>query len=157
MTSIKTPSIANTGTKEKSMGFLDRLHRKILILWMLLVCASLLCLLTFATIWYIWNDLQGDKLRSTEPAGRVLAVAQSTGLFTRALVETDLGFYSLTDGASLAKAENLSLQTRGNGARFLCDSHQRCMRLNESLDWHRPKPGTVTEPEQLPQPAGARP
>ena len=113
-------------------GLLDRLQRRLVALWLLLTCVSLLVLVTLATICLIWNDIEESSVRSTEPAGRVVSVSLASGWFTRTLVETDAGFFALTDGVGLGKGEALSLQMRGNGVRFLCDSQQYCMRLKES-------------------------
>ena len=66
---------------------------------------------------------------ATVPAGRVLGVQLHGGLFSSALVETDIGFYSLEEGVSFLKGEMLTLQERGNRSRFLCDSGQHCTRL----------------------------
>ena len=106
-----------------------------------------------AHIYTICNDIEEDNIRSTEPAGRVMSVAQSVGLFTHSLLETDRGFFSLADGVSMGKGEELSLQTRGNGARFLCDSQQYCMRLNESRHKSRRLPAAATAS----QPTGTQP
>lgn len=64
-----------------------------------------------------------------QAAGQVLTVTQSTGLLTRGLVETTVGFYSLGDGISVSKGEELTLQTRANRRRYLCDASHRCTPL----------------------------
>lgn len=71
---------------------------------------------------------------ATVPAGRVLGVQLHGGLFSRGLVETDIGFYSLEEGASFLKGELLTLQERGNRSRFLCDATRHCTRLLRPLE-----------------------
>ncbi len=56
----------------------------------------------------------------------MLSVTQTPGLLSRSLVETTLGFYAVGQGISLFKDEALTLQTRANQRRYLCDTRQRC-------------------------------
>jgi hypothetical protein len=62
-------------------------------------------------------------------AGQVLRVELKGDLFTRALVETDAGFYTLQEGASLRKGELVTLRERRDGSRSLCDLEGRCTGL----------------------------
>jgi hypothetical protein len=79
-----------------------------------------------AYLWFAHADLQ---VKSVADAGDVLEVSQTTGCSPRALVQTDLGFYSLTDGISLGRGERLTLETRQTNRRYLCDVQHRCTRL----------------------------
>lgn len=84
--------------------------------------------LTLSAVWLFLHDDQAP-LVSESPAGTVLRVELQGGLFSRSLVETDLGYYSLVEGVSLRKAEALTVKERRDGARELCDSSKRCTRL----------------------------
>ena len=78
---------------------------------------------------YYYDKHQGGIVQSVESAGQVMAVTLADGLLSGALVETDTGFYSLTQGVSLPKNKPLTLQVRANADRYLCDDRQRCTRL----------------------------
>jgi hypothetical protein len=118
--------------KPKPCPFLDRLQTGVLVIVVLCLCFGFLALFAAFTMAYLWSDYKEKDLLSVQSAGRVLAVSQTTGLLTRGLVETDTGYYSVIDGVSLNKHEALTLQTRGNRARFLCDSQQRCVALTST-------------------------
>jgi len=92
---------------------------------------ALACLLLSATGVYLYLlDQHGNRtVTSVVDAGNVLAVTQTSGLRTRSLVETTLGFYGLAEAVSLPKDEALTLQTRGNKRRFLCNASRRCTPL----------------------------
>jgi hypothetical protein len=97
--------------------------------WMLLIAGSLFLLAATAVVMYLM-DRQGYKtVECVQGAGRVLAATPISGLSTSALVETTVGFYSVSGGIGLSKAEELILQTRANRRRYLCDASQRCMPL----------------------------
>lgn len=78
---------------------------------------------------HVFMDEPGPRAIVVQNAGRVVSVSQSGGFITHALVETDLGYYALMDGVSLNKNEALTLETRSDKLRFLCDSQHRCLRL----------------------------
>lgn len=78
---------------------------------------------------YYYDKHQGGIVQSVESAGQVMAVTLTDGLLPGALVETDTGFYSLTQGVSLHKDKPLTLQLRANADRYLCDDSQRCTKL----------------------------
>jgi hypothetical protein len=118
--------------KPKPKPFLDRLQTGVMVIMVLCLCFGFLALIAAFTMAYLWNDYKEKDILSVQSAGRVLAVSQTTGLLTRGLVETDTGYYSVIDGVSLNKHEALTLQTRGNRARFLCDSQQRCVALTST-------------------------
>lgn len=136
---MTTQQPLNKKYERKSSAVLDRAQRDILILAVLLACFGVICLAITFPVLYIWNDIAEDEVLGIAPAGHVVNVSLTAGLWTRALVQSDTGFYSLADGASLDKGEALTLETRGNRSRFLCDSRQHCMQLSESLDKPRPK------------------
>lgn len=118
--------------KPKPCPFLDRLQTGVLVIMVLCLCFGFLALIAAFTMAHLWSDYKEKDILSVQRAGRVLAVSQTTGLLTRGLVETDTGYYSVIDGVSLNKHEALTLQTRGNRARFLCDSQQRCVALTST-------------------------
>ena len=57
---------------------------------------------------YDYDKHQGGIVKSIEPAGQVMAVTLTDGLLPGALVETDTGFYALTQGVSLPKDKPLA-------------------------------------------------
>jgi hypothetical protein len=78
---------------------------------------------------HVFREEPAPKATVVQNAGQVVTVSLGGGCFTRALVETDLGYYALVEAISLAKQEALTLETRGDKARSLCDSQHRCLRL----------------------------
>ena len=113
--------------------FLDRSLtriRQLLLTAVVLQTALSILLLCGVGVYGYLLDRDGDKtVLSVQGAGQVLRVTQTTGLLTRSLVETDQGFYSLRGGVSLTKAEALTIETRGNQRRHLCDARHRCVQL----------------------------
>ncbi|GAB3493906.1 hypothetical protein GCM10027399_14330 [Curvibacter fontanus] len=107
----------------------ERIQRVVLIIMVLCMGLSLLIVAVGGTAFYLLDRHQVKIVKSTEAAGQVMAVTLSDGLFTRALVETSIGFYALIDGASLIKGQPLTLEIRGNADRYLCDPAHRCTRL----------------------------
>nr|WP_295777773.1 hypothetical protein [Rhodoferax sp.] len=111
-------------------GQLDRIlfniYKMALLALAVLVAVSTV-LLSVTGVYIFLSDQGGDQtVRATQDAGRVLDVTTSSGLLTRSLVETTLGYFALADGISLYKGEDLTLQTRANGRRYLCDAGHRC-------------------------------
>lgn len=78
---------------------------------------------------YLMGRQGNQSVVCVQGAGRVLAVTPTRGLFTSAMVETTVGFYAVSGGIGLSKAEELILQTRANRRRYLCDASQRCLPL----------------------------
>lgn len=120
---------SNKQTKPSTIT--DRIQRSLLILMVLCAVQSLLIVTVGGTAYYLLDRHQVKIIKSTEPAGQVMAITLSDGLFTRALVKTSTGFYALIDGVSLEKNQPLTLELRANSARYLCDADHRCTkRLN---------------------------
>lgn len=127
-----TPSISRPRSA-RLKRLLQQLQTGVMVLLVLWLCLSFMVPAVVLPLAYFWSEHKEKEVIAVTSAGRVLTVSQTTGLFTRALVETDSGFYSLSDGVSLAKQEALTLETRGNRARFLCDSQHRCVRLMATI------------------------
>lgn len=112
--------------------WLDRIQRSALAIG---VMASVVALLLIAVIlvWAYLSDRDRERnakiVKAVEPAGHLLNVTLSGDWFARALVQTDRGFYGLADGVSLHRDAVLTLETRGNGRRYLCDEQHRCTQL----------------------------
>lgn len=108
---------------------LDKAHQLALTTLVVLMGLATVLLSTVGTVLYLWDRENDADVQSVEKAGRVRVVSVVPGLTTRALVETDAGFYALGSGVSLAKGEPMQLQTRGNGRRYLCTAQKRCVEL----------------------------
>jgi hypothetical protein len=115
------------------LGKVDRVlakMHKVLLTAMALLLALACLLLSAAGVYLYLLDQHGNRtVTSVVDAGNVLAVTQTSGLRTRSLVETTLGFYGLAEPVSISKGEALTLQTRENKRRFLCDANRRCTPL----------------------------
>jgi hypothetical protein len=108
---------------------LFQLQRLAVLAMVLLIAVSTLFLAAVGVYLYLM-DRAGDKtVTETIEAGKALHVVQFNGLLSRSQVETTVGFYALADGISLSKGEDLVLQTRANGRRYLCDAGHRCTPL----------------------------
>ncbi len=120
----------NTATPKSQLDrILFNIHKMVALALAVLVAVSIV-LLSVTAVYLCLLDQGGDQtVRATQDAGRALDVTQSSGLLTRGLVETTLGFFAVADGVSLFKGEALLLQTRANGRRYLCDASHRCTRL----------------------------
>ena len=131
-----TPTPTPTMSPPRSVRLqrlLARLQTSVMVLLVLWIGLSVMVPAVVLPLAYFWDEHKEKEVIAVASAGRVLMVSQTTGLFTRSLVETDNAFYSLVDGVSLAKQEAVTLETRGNRSRFLCDSHHRCMKLMTTL------------------------
>lgn len=97
---------------------------------LLAVVALTFAMLAWASglVWLLTHEDRAPVL-SESPAGLVMRVELHDGIFGRALVETDRGFYALIDAMSVNKGEQLTLLERRGGRRYLCDSQHRCTRL----------------------------
>jgi len=131
-TSAQTPKTgageAQRREAQPESGF-DALQRRALLFALIVLAAGLGLAALVVSGGYLAYRHGAPKVVATVPAGRVLGVQLHGGLFSSALVETDIGFYSLEEGVSFLKGEMLTLQERGNRSRFLCDSGQHCTRL----------------------------
>lgn len=127
---MESKSKTNALVTASSQGsFMDRLHRALLISAVLLVGVGTLVLAVLGSAWYLWDRENDPVVQTVRSAGRVHKLSLVPGLVVRSLVETDSGFYSVREGASLAKGEPLSLETRANTRRYLCDAQLRCLEL----------------------------
>lgn len=124
----KTSTLA-TVTANSRGSFMDRLHRVVLISTVLLVGVGTLVLAVLGAAWFLWDRENDAVVQTVRSAGRVKNLSLVPGLVVRSLVETDSGFYAVREGASLAKGEPLTLETRANTRRYLCDSQHRCLEL----------------------------
>lgn len=97
-----------------------------------LACAGTLIGLSLSaailTLDYLIRSHVPAQVLGTIEAGKVLRVQLQDGWSGRSLVETDRGFYALTD-ISLAKGETVTVQERDDRQRYLCASAGRCTRL----------------------------
>lgn len=111
---------------EKWMARARKLAR-VTMMWLLAV--KLLCLAVAPALVYFWVQKRDQVVRSLQSAGRVVRVSQTAGLLTRALVETDLGFYGPRDGVGLGRGEAVILESRATSRPYLCDTEQRRTQL----------------------------
>ena len=131
-TSTPTPTMSPPRSA-RLQRLLARIQTSVMVLLVLWLCLSVMVPAVVLPLAYFWSEHKEKEVVKSQSAGRVLTVSQTTGLFTRALVETDSAFYSLVDGVTLGKLETLTLETRDNRSRFLCDSQHRCVKLMATL------------------------
>ena len=110
----------------------ERIRRGVPIFMIVCLGVAMLVLCLSLTAYFFYDKHQVAIVRSVEPAGKVMAITLTNGLFTRALVETDVGFYFLNDAISLDKNKPMTLQARANSERYLCDEARPCTKL---LEW----------------------
>jgi hypothetical protein len=84
-----------------------------------LACASIVA----------WNQSKFSEVKSSFPAGIVVRSDQSSKHASGGVVETDAAFFFVERPMSVFKGEAMSLELRGSGERYLCDSHGNCARL----------------------------
>lgn len=109
---------------------LERLRTGFVVLLVLSISwATFLAVVLAASLMYDFDERKSELVELVVPAGRVITLRLHSGLMTRAVVETDLGFYALTSGVSLSKNEALTVELRAGAERFLCDAQHRCTRL----------------------------
>ena len=101
-----------------------------LLLLLVLLVLVFVVPMTLYALRHVFQDEPPQKVTHVQNAGRVISVSLGGGCLTRSLVETDLGYYALVDGISLARGEAMTLETREGKTRFLCDSRHRCLRLD---------------------------
>lgn len=110
-----------------------RWHRIVQVL-ALVLCSLALLLVGVAPIGaYLVFKGRPDNTVTSWPVGRVLRVQLDGGLYSRSLVETDSGFYSLAEGVSLGKGEAVTVEQRANQRRFLCDTRHLCTPLLQTI------------------------
>lgn len=127
--SIKTEPCQVEG---ESPLWLEKFKRAVAIFLILVLGLSALTLCLSLPVVYFVDKHKAVLVESVEPAGKVIAITLIDGFFTRMLVETDVGFYYLSEGVSLKKNKPLTLEVRANKGRHLCDETHRCTRL---LEW----------------------
>jgi len=126
-------AMTQTAKQGKAPSVTERIKRGVPIFMTVCLVAAMLVLLCLGiTAYYFYDKHQVAIVKSVEPAGKVMAVTLTNGLFTRALVETDVGFYVLIDAISLDKNKPMTLEARANSERYLCDEAKRCTKL---LEW----------------------
>jgi hypothetical protein len=113
---------------------MERLHHYVLTLALILGNLSLFLIAGILVLSYLHTRHRADSgdtitVTSVEPAGRVANVTLSTGWLARTLVQTDLGFFATEIPASLQRDEAVTLETRGDTERYLCDARHRCVPL----------------------------
>ena len=127
---MASESQTSTPVTASSQGsFMDRLHRAALITMVLLVGVGTLVLAVLGSALYLWDRENDAAVQTVRSAGRVHNLSLVPGLVVRSLVETDSGFYAVREGASLLRGEPLTLETRANTRRYLCDAQHRCLEL----------------------------
>jgi len=95
----------------------------------LVIFSSIFVAIMVIPVTYFYEKRQGEVVKLSQPAGHVVSVTLLAGLLTRSVVETETGFYSLTDGVSIKKGESLTQEASQNGNRALCDESHRCTRI----------------------------
>ena len=124
-------------SKEKQAGptktGLERFER----LWLLgafsLISFALMAVAFGAVAGYLAFRGTPPAAMAARPAGRVVSVQLLGGLFSRSFVQTDAGFYSLAEGVSLGRGEEVTVEERANGSRYLCDPQRSCTPLLQPL------------------------
>ena len=124
--SVDTFSLVVSGTAERIVRYLKRAGSIVLVIVFAVLMLALVLAIPGA---YYWSKHKVALIQSSEPVGQVITVTLTDAWIPSALVETDTGFYALIHGVSLPKAEQLTLQTRASGARYLCDARLRCTQL----------------------------
>lgn len=105
-TSAQTPETgagqAQRREAQPESGF-DALQRRALLFTLIVLAVGLGLAALVVSGGYLAYRHGAPKVVATVPAGRVLGVQLHGGLFSSALVETDIGFYSLEEGVSFLK------------------------------------------------------
>ena len=118
-----------TPPSARKLPLFERLQKSVLIGFILVVSGTVLLAFVGVPLLLYWSEGRQQIVRSVQPGGHVISVTLSQGFFTRSLVQTDLGFYALTEGVSLPKGAAVSLELRASSQRFLCDEQHRCTEL----------------------------
>ena len=114
---------------ERIVRYLKRAGSIVLVI---VFAVLMLALVLAIPVGYYWGKHKVALIQSSEPAGQVMDVTLTDAWIPSVLVETDTGFYTLILGVSLPKAEQLTLQTRASGSRYLCDARLRCTQLGDA-------------------------
>lgn len=130
-----SPALNNTAGPAASQppsrrSLLQRLELGASILLVLCTGLTVMTLGVGSALGYRHYLKQGELVQSVALAGQVASVTLGNGLLSRALVQTNLGFYALSNGVNLNRNEVLTLEVRGNATRFLCDAQHRCTELS---------------------------
>ena len=125
--------MANKPTGFNTSSLVDRVmpsNQRLVIAFMSVLLAFGMLLLSVVAVFTHLLDDQGDKkVKVVQDGGHVQLVQLVNGPLMRSLVQTDIGFYALRDGVSLTKGETVTLETRDNNRRYLCDAQRRCTQL----------------------------
>lgn len=91
--------------------------------WVFWGIASLLVVGFFLVLplWCLLDYLGEQRLDHFDPAGELVAVLPVGRWNPDALIETTTGFYTVDGSVALARGTKFQLETRDNGARFLCN------------------------------------
>lgn len=66
-----------------------------------------------------WEAWHGQQVQSRTPIGTLVGMS---GGGRQSMLETEAGFYPLSEPLAAAKGTPLVLEVRGNGERFVCDA-----------------------------------
>ena len=123
---VDTSSPVAPRKAERIVRYLKRAGSIVLVI---VFAVLMLALVLAIPVAYYWHKYQASLVRFSEPVGQVITVTLTDAWIPSALVETDTGFYTLIHGVSLPKAEQLTLQTRASGSRYLRYARLRCTQL----------------------------
>lgn len=130
--SVIVDAMSQPAKQTEALFITERIRRGVPIFMIVCLGVAMLVLCLSLTVYYFYDRHQAASVKSVEPVGKVMAVTLTNGLFTRAVVETDVGFYVLVGAVSLNKNKPLTLEVRVNSERYLCDEAKRCTKL---LEW----------------------
>jgi hypothetical protein len=102
-----------TPPKEEGSGFLFNLVLGT-------VAALVLLVLPF---WCLLDYLGEQRINHVEPAGELVAVLPVGSWNPDSMIETTTGFYTVDGSVALVRGIQFRLETRDNGARFLCNAN----------------------------------
>jgi hypothetical protein len=120
---------ANPISPSSTQPVLGRLQQRVALAMVLCLLLSAVVLgVTLAGV-YLYDRHLSAVVKEVESVGTVTTVNLSSGWPTRALVQTETGFYVVSQGMSLDRGKTLTVELRGNQDRYLCDHAHRCARL----------------------------
>ncbi|MEY2859547.1 MAG: hypothetical protein RL392_5 [Pseudomonadota bacterium] len=115
---------------------LSKFDIRILVLALILATVGLLIFGIVA----VYVNLKSKELHkqwlSHTPVGQVVSVSPVGGSgwgSLNTLIQTDRGYFSVSGGVAILKADTLSLVELGDHSRLLCDMVNRCMAVDERL------------------------
>ncbi len=123
------PCAASPVAPRSTQPLLGRLQRTVALVMVLCLLLSAAVLGFTLTGVYLFERHFSAIVKETESAGTVMTVNLSSGWPARTLVQTETGFYAISQGISLDKGKPLTVELRGNQDRYLCDHARRCARL----------------------------